>query len=72
MPTLIISNEEMEDIMEIDKSLEESGLLTEGVSETIENEAKSQKGVYLGLLLGILAANLLGNLVAGKQAIRCQ
>ena len=40
MPTLIISNEEMEDIMEIDKSLEESGLLTGGVSETIENEAK--------------------------------
>ena len=40
MPTLIISNEEMKDIMEIDKSLEESGLLTEGVSETIENEAK--------------------------------
>ena len=37
--TLIISNEEMDDIMEIVKSLEESGLLIKGVSETIKNEA---------------------------------
>ena len=41
----IISNEEMDDIMKIVKSLEESGLLVEGVSETIKNEAKQQKGV---------------------------
>ena len=38
--TLIISNEEMNDIMKIVKSLEESGLLIEGVSQTIKNEAK--------------------------------
>ena len=37
--TFIISNEEMEDIMKIVKSLEDSGLLTKGVSETIQNEA---------------------------------
>ena len=41
---LIISNEEMEDIMKIVKSLEESGLLIKGISETIKNEAKEQKG----------------------------
>ena len=38
--TLIISNEKMKDIIEIVKSLEDSGLLLEGVSETIQNEAK--------------------------------
>ena len=39
---LIISNREMEDIMKIVKSLEESGLLIKGVSETIKNEAKKR------------------------------
>ena len=42
--TLIISNEEMNDIMKIVKSLVESGLLVKGVSKTIKNEAKEQKG----------------------------
>ena len=37
--TLIISNEEMNDIMNLVKSLEESGLLIIGVTETIKNEA---------------------------------
>ena len=46
MTTLIISNEEMNDILKIIKSLEESGLLTKGVSETIKNEAKQQKSVF--------------------------
>ena len=46
MTTLIISNEEMNDILKIIKSLEESGLLTKGVSETIKNEAKQQKRVF--------------------------
>ena len=40
MTTLIISNEEMDDIMKIVKLLEESGLLIKGVRETIKNEAK--------------------------------
>ena len=44
---LIISNEEMEDIMRIVKSLEKSGLLMEGISETIKNEAKAQKYRFL-------------------------
>ena len=57
--TLIIYNEEMNDIMEIAKSLEESGLLIKGVSETIQNEAKEQKGGFLGRLLGTVGASLL-------------
>ena len=59
--TLIISNEEMNDIMKIIKSLEESVLLTKGVRETIQNEAKEQKGGFLGMLLGTLGARLLEN-----------
>ena len=60
--TLIISNEEMNDIMKIIKSLEEPGLLIKPVSETIKNEAKEQKGRFLSVLLGTLDATLLGNL----------
>ena len=67
---LIISNEEMEDIMKIVKSLEDSGLLIKGVSETIKNEAKKEKGEFMGMLLGILGASLLGYLLAGKGTIR--
>ena len=62
----IISNEEMEDIMTIVKSLEESDLLRKGVSEAIKNEAKEQKGGFLGMLLGALVATLLGSVFAGK------
>ena len=48
------------------KSLEDSGLLLKGVSKTIQNEAKEQKGLFLSLLLGTLSASLLGNILAGK------
>ena len=65
-----ISNEEMNDIMKIVKSLEEFGLLIKIVSETIKNEAKEQKGGFLGMLLGTLGASLLGNLLTGKGTIR--
>ena len=68
--TLIISNEEMNEIMKIVKSLEESGLLIKGISETIKNEAKEQKGEFLGMLLGLLGATLLGNLLLGKSKMR--
>ena len=64
--TLIISNNEMKDIIKIVKSLEDSGLLLKGVSETIQNEAKEQKGGFLSMLLGTLGASLLGNLLTGK------
>ena len=68
--TLIISNEEMNDIMTIVKSLEDSSLLVKGVSETIKNKAKEQKREFLGMSLGTLGASLLGNLLTGKGTIR--
>ena len=67
---LIISNEAMNDVMKIVKSLEESGLLIKGVGKTNKNEAKEQKGGFLGMLIGTLGANLLGNLLTGKGSIR--
>ena len=67
---LIISNEEMEDIMKIVKSLEESGLLVKGISETIRNKTKEQKGGFLPMLLGTLAARLLGSALIGRGVIR--
>ena len=68
--TIIILNEVMNDIMKIVKSLEESGLLIKGVSETIENEAKEPKGKFLSMLLGTLGASLLGNLLTDKDTTR--
>ena len=54
MTTLIISNNEMEDIIKIVKSLEDSGLLLKGVTETVQNEVKEQIGGFLSMLLGRL------------------
>ena len=64
--TLIISNDEMKDIIKIVKSLEDSGLLIKGVTETVQNEVKEQKGGFLSMLLGTLGASLLGNILTGK------
>ena len=68
--TLIISNGEMNGIMIIIKSLKEYDLLIKGVSETIKNEAKKQKGGFLSMLLGTLGASFLGNLLAHKGTTR--
>ena len=67
---LIISNEEMDNLMKIVKSLEESGLVVKGVSETIKNERKEQKGEFLQMLLGTLADSLLGSALTGRGVIR--
>ena len=56
----------MKDIIKIVKSLEDSGLLLKGVSETVQNGAKEQKGGFVSMLLGTLGASLLGNILAGK------
>ena len=64
--TLIISNEEMNDIMKIVQALEDSNILLKGVTKTIKNETKEQKGGFLSMLLGTLCASLLGNLLSGK------
>ena len=62
MMTLIILNEEMNDVINIVKSLEEAGLLIKGVSETVENKARKRKGGFFGILSRTLAASSLGNL----------
>ena len=56
-------------VMKIIKSLEESGLLIKVVSKTIGNEAKEQKGGFLGKLLGTSGASFLGNLLTGSEQL---
>ena len=67
--TLMISNNEMNDIIKIVKSLEDSGVLLKGISKTIQHEAKEQKGGFLSMLLGTLGASLLGNLLSGGKGV---
>ena len=43
MTTLIVSRDEIHDIIKIVKSLEDSGLLIEGVTKSVQNEVKEQK-----------------------------
>ena len=64
---LIILNEEIEDIMKIVKLLEEWGLLIKGISKTIKNEAKEQKGGFLQMLLGTLAVSMLGSALQEEE-----
>ena len=72
--TLIISNDEMDDILKIVKSLEDSNLLLKGVSETIQHETKEQRGGFLSMLLGTLGTSLLGDVLSkglsGKGVLR--
>ena len=56
-------------IMKIIEALENSGILLKGVSKTIENETKKQRGGFLSMLLGTLGASLLGNLLTGGKGI---
>ena len=67
---LIISNEGIDDIIKIVKSLEESELLIKLLSKTIKNEAKEQKGWFLSILLSLVGNNFLEDLLAGKRVIR--
>ena len=55
--TLIILNEEMNDIMKINQALEDSYILLKGVTKTIKNETEEQKGGFLSMLLGTLGAS---------------
>ena len=60
----------MNDIMKIIQSLEDSNILLKGVTKTVNNETKEQKGGVLSMLLGTLGATLLGNLLTGKGILR--
>ena len=59
----------MNDIIKRVKSLEDSGLLIKGVTETVQNEVKEQKGGFLGMLLNTLGASLLGNVLTGWETL---
>ena len=67
--TLIISNDEMNDIIKIVKSLEDSGVLLKVIGETIQHEAEEQRGGLLSMLLGTLGASLLGNILTGGKGV---
>ena len=56
----------MNDIIKTVQALEDSNVFLKGVTKTIENETKEQKGGFLSMLLGTLGASLLGNLLTGK------
>ena len=66
---LVIEEEGMNDIMKIIEALENSSILLKGVSKTIANETKEQRGGFLSMLLGTLGASLLGNLLTGGKGI---
>ena len=68
--TLIISNEEMNDMMKIIQALEDSNILLNGVTKIIKNETKEQKRWFLSISLGTLRAILLGNLLTEKGILR--
>ena len=72
--TLIISNDYLNNLLEVIKSLEKNGIILDGITETLKNEVKEQKGGFLSMLLGVLGASLLGALLtknlSGRGVIR--
>ena len=60
----------MNDVIKIVQALEDFNILLKGVTETVKNETKEQKGGFLSMLLGTLGASLFGNLLTGKRFVR--
>ena len=60
----------MNGIMKIAQALEDSNILLKGITKTIKNETKEQKGGFLGMLLGTLGASSLGNMLTRKGMLR--
>ena len=67
--TLIISNEEMNDVMKIVHVFQDSNILLEGVTKTIQKETKEQKRGFLSMSQS-LGASLFGNSLARKVIVR--
>ena len=68
--SLIISNQEMDDVKKIVQALKDSNILLKEVTKTIKNKTKEQKGGFLSILLDTIWASLLGNLLSGKVIVR--
>ena len=64
--TLVISIEEMHDIMKVVQTLEDSNTFLKGFTKTIKSETKEQKGRFLGTTVGTIGSILLGNVLSGK------
>ena len=60
----------MQDLSKIVKLLEDSGILLDGITETVKNEVKEQKGGFLSMILGTLGASMLGDLLTGRGVKR--
>ena len=67
----MISNEDLNDLLEVIKSLEKNGILLDGITETVKNEGKEQKGGFLSMLLGTLASSGLTDIFLGKKSQSC-
>ena len=59
----------MQDLLKIVKLLEDSGLLLDGITDTVKNEVKEQKGSFLSMLLGTLEASFLGDLLTKNLSV---
>ena len=68
--TLIISNNDLNDLIKIATALEEHDILLKGTNKAIKNKIKKQEGGFLSMLLGTLGASFLGNLLTGKGLYR--
>ena len=60
----------MQDILKVVKSLEDSGLLLDGITETVKNEVTEQKGGFLSALLGTVGASLIGDMLFSRKGRR--
>ena len=68
--TIIISTEEMNDVMKVVKSPEKTGLIIKVISKTITNGTKEQKEGFFGILLDTWGASLFGNLFTSTDTFR--
>ena len=69
--TLVISSEYINVII-VTKSLENLGVIIDGVNETLKHEIKKWEGGFLGMLLGTVGASVLGNMLTGKRVMRAR